>query len=300
MAVPLPEATALSTASPPPLPSLVNARRLRAQRLGRSLRLWVPVGIVVLMLGMCYLWPLVYQLPSPTNGNILQASEPPFSPGHWLGTDPVGVDIFSQIVYGGRVAFEIGISVTLIGMAVGGTIGVIAGYFGGWTDAVLSRVLDVLIAFPALVLALVISQALGPNERDVILALSAFSIPGLGRYVRGTVLVLRSAPYMTAARLSGTRGWRIMLRHIVPNIAPVLVTFGLISVGLTIILEGALDYLGYGIPPPSATWGSMIASGQTVMTAQPEYVIIPSMFLLVTVVALYLVGDALRERWGVQ
>lgn len=300
MAVPVPDAGTLLTGGQTPLPSLVNARRLRMQRLGRSLRLWVPAGVLILLLAMCFLWPLVYQMPSSTNGNILDASEPPFSPGHWLGTDPVGVDIFSQIVYGGRVAFEIGITVNVIGIVIGSLVGVVAGYFGGWTDAVIARVLDVLIAFPGLVLALVISQALGPNVRDVILALCALSIPGLGRYVRGTVLVMRSSAYMTAAKLSGTRGWRIMIRHIVPNIAPVLATFGLIGIGFTIIIEGALDYLGYGIPPPQATWGSMIATGQTVMTAQPEYVIIPSIFLLVTVVALYLLGDALRERWGVQ
>jgi peptide/nickel transport system permease protein len=303
MAAPLPEpalASVLAPQTPPGLPSLVTSRQLRSQRLGRALRLWIPTGVLIFLLAMCFLLPLVYQLPSPTNGNILEASMPPFSPGHILGTDPVGVDIFSQIVYGGQEAFEVAIATTIIGLVVGSVIGITAGYFGRWVDGVLSRVLDVLIAFPALVLALVIAQGLGPSKFHLILALSAFAIPTVGRVTRGSTLVLRSQPFMTAARLAGTRGWRIIVRHIVPNIMPTLVTFSLLGIGILIILEGALDYLGYGTPPPEPSWGNMIATGQTVMTAQPEYVLIPSIFLLVTVIALNMLGDALRERWGVQ
>ena len=299
MAIPIPDAT-LATAAPPPLPSLVSARQLRAQRIGRALRLWVPAGILILMLALCFLWPLVYHLPSPTNGNIIEAQEPPFSPGHWLGTDAVGVDIFSQLVYGGRVAFEVSAATTVIGMVIGCALGVTAGYVGGWTDAVISRVLDILIAFPALVLALVIAEGLGPSEMHVIWALAVFSIPAFGRVSRGATLVVRGLPYMVAARLAGTRGWKIIARHVLPNIMPGIVTFSLLGIGIVIILEGALDFLGYGIPAPGASWGSMIANGQQVLTAQPEYVVIPSIVLLITVVALNMLGDALRERWGVQ
>jgi len=299
MAAPLPDVT-LATRAQSPLPSLVNARQLRTQRLGRALRLWVPVGVLILMLAMCFIWPLVYKLPSPTNGNIVVNNEPPFSPGHWLGTNVQGVDIFSQLVYGGQVAFEIGAAVTAIGIAIGGTLGVVAGYSGGWGDAVISRVLDILIAFPALVLALVIAEGLGPSEFHVILALSVFGIPAVGRIARGATLTIRGLPYITAAGLAGTRRWRIIGRHIVPNIMPRIVTFSLLGIGVVIILEGALDFLGYGIPPPEASWGNMISNGQQVLTAQPEYVLIPSIALLITVVSLNMLGDALRERWGVQ
>ena len=299
MAIPIPDAM-LSTAAPPPLPSLVSARQLRAQRIGRALRLWVPAGILIVMLALCFLWPIVYHLPSATNGNIIEAQEPPFSPGHWLGTDAVGVDIFSQLVYGGRVAFEVSAATTLIGMVIGMALGVTAGYVGGWTDAVIYRVLDILIAFPALVLALVIAEGLGPSELHVIWALAVFSIPAFGRVSRGATLVVRGLPYMVAARLAGTRGWKIIARHVLPNIMPGIVTFSLLGIGIVIILEGALDFLGYGIPAPGASWGSMIANGQQVLTAQPEYVVIPSIVLLITVVALNTLGDALRERWGVQ
>ena len=299
MAAPFPETT-LATPVPPPLPSLVNARGLRAQRLGRALRLWVPAGILILLLAVCFLLPLVVTLPSSTNGDIIVNNEPPFSPGHWLGTNVQGVDIFSQLVYGGQVAIEISLAVTVVGMAIGGTLGVVAAYFGGWVDAVISRLLDILLAFPVLVLALVIAEGLGPSERNVIAALSAFSIPAFGRIARGATLTIRGLPYMTAARLCGTRAWRIIARHVLPNVMPVIVTFSLLGIGVVIILEGALDFLGYGIPAPEASWGSMIASGQQVLTAQPEYVLIPSIVLLITVVALNTLGDALRERWGVQ
>ena len=299
MAAPIPDTT-LATAAPPLLPSLVSARRLRSQRLGRGLRLWVPAAILIALLAVCFLLPLVITLPSSTNGNIIYNQEPPFSPGHLLGTNVQGVDIFSQLVYGGQVAFEVSIAVTLIGMVIGCTLGVTAAYFGGWADAVISRVFDILIAFPALVLALVIAEGLGPSETHVIWALAVFSIPAFGRISRGSTLTIRALPYMTAARLSGTRPGRIIARHILPNIVPGIVTFSLLGIGVVIILEGALDFLGYGIPSPEASWGSMIAAGQQVMTAQPEYVLIPSIVLLITVVALNTLGDALRERWGVQ
>ena len=299
MAAPLPNVT-LASPHPPPLPSLINARRLRTQRLGRALRLWVPVGVLILILAICFLLPLVVTLPSATSGNIIVNNEPPFSPGHILGTDVQGVDIFSQLVYGGQVAFEVGISVTVIGIVIGGTLGVIAAYFGGWVDAVISRVFDILIAFPALVLALVIAEGLGPTEMHVIWALAVFGIPAIGRVARGATLTIRGLPFMTAARLAGTRRWRIIARHVVPNIFPSIVTFSLLGLGIIIILEGALDFLGYGIQRPKPSWGNMISNGQQILSVQPEYVLIPSIALLITVAALNMLGDALRERWGTQ
>jgi len=145
----------LATPAAPPLPGLVSARSLRSQRIGRALRLWVPGGILIAVLGICFVLPLVVTMPPSDSGNIIYNNEAPLSPGHLLGTNVQGVDIFSQLVAGGQVAFEISLSVTVIGIVLGGLLGVTAGYFGGWVDAVISRVLDVLIAFPALILALV-------------------------------------------------------------------------------------------------------------------------------------------------
>ena len=265
----------------------------------RGLRLWLPAGFLILMLGACFIWPNIYPVPNPVRGSVLQAGLPPLSPGHVFGTDPVGNDVFSRILYGGQVSFEVGFAVTAIGLVVGSLLGVIAGYWGGTVDTVLSRVLDVLIAFPALVLALVIAEGLGPSEVHVIWALTVFSIPAFGRIARGATIALREQTFILAARLSGTRRWRMIARHIVPNIAPQLLTFGLLGFGVVIILEGALSFLGLGIPLPEASWGSMIAQGQQTLSASPDLVLIPSAFLFATVLSLNLLGDALRERWAV-
>jgi peptide/nickel transport system permease protein len=294
MAAPLPEllVTAETDRTRPP--------RARARAgWGRSLRLWVPAGFLILLAAACFIWPHVYPVPKPVGGSVLNAGLPPLSPGHIFGTDPVGNDVFSRILYGGQVSFEVGLAVTAIGLVIGGLLGMTAAYWGGAVDTVISRVLDVLIAFPALVLALVIAEGLGPSELHVIWALAVFSIPATGRIARSATLALREQTFMLAARLSGTRGPRILLRHVIPNITPQLMTFSLLGIGVIIILEGALSFLGLGIPLPEASWGSMIAQGSQSLSSTPYLVLIPSAFLFATVLSLNLVGDALRERWGV-
>jgi peptide/nickel transport system permease protein len=290
-----------------PLPDLLapagraKAASTRARRGGwtRGLRIWIPAGFLILLAGACFIWPHIYPVPKPVGGSVLNAGLPPLSPGHIFGTDPVGNDVFSRILYGGQVSFEVGLAVTAIGLLVGGLLGMAAGYWGGAADTVISRVLDVLIAFPALVLALAIAEGLGPSEVHVIWALAVFSIPATGRIARGATIALREQTFMLAARLSGTRGWRVIARHVVPNIMPQLMTFSLLGIGVIIILEGALSFLGLGIPLPEASWGSMIAQGQQSLSASPDLVLIPSAFLFATVLALNLLSDALRERWSV-
>jgi peptide/nickel transport system permease protein len=293
MSAPLPELLAPGAA--------VERAAVRPRARGgwaRGLRLWLPAGFLILLLGACFIWPNIYPVPNPVRGSVLQSGLPPLSPGHIFGTDPVGNDVFSRILYGGQVSFEVGFAVTGIGLVIGSLLGIAAGYWGGATDTIISRVLDVLIAFPALVLALAIAEGLGPSEVHVIWALSVFSIPAFGRIARGATLALREQTFMLASRLSGTRGWRVILRHIIPNVMPQLMTFSLLGVGVAIILEGALSFLGLGIPLPEASWGSMIAQGQQTLSASPDLVLIPSAFLFATVVSLNLVGDSLRERWA--
>ena len=184
--------------------------RRGARGAGRStLRHRVPAGVLILIVGACFLWPLVYPVPNPVGGSILDSGLPPFSPGHIFGTDPVGNDIFSRILYGGRVSFEVGHRRHPHRPGDRRPAREVAGYRGGAVDAVIMRVLDVLIAFPALVLALAIAEGLGPSELHVIWALSFFSIPAFARLARGATLRLRGQTFMLAARLSGTRAWRI-------------------------------------------------------------------------------------------
>jgi peptide/nickel transport system permease protein len=246
-----------------------------------------------------FVWPLIGPVGKPTGGNILNANIEPFTSGHLFGTDPVGNDIWSRILYGGRSSIEIALAVQLIGLVVGGSFGAFAGYWGGLLDSVLMRILDVLIAFPALVLALAIAESLGPSKFHTILALSFFSVPAFARISRAATLRLRERTFILAARLSGTGSPRILARHVAPNILPQLVTFGLLGMGVIIILEGALSFFGLGIPPPNPSWGNMIFDGQGILSAEPRLVFVPSAFLFVTVLSFNLLGDALRSRWSV-
>ena len=273
------------------------SRRARG-RLRRTLKITLPAALLVLIVFLCFLWPLIYPVPSPTFTNILDSNLAIFAKGHFLGTDSVGYDEWSRILYGGRTSLEIALAVNAIGLVVGGLFGALAGYAGGIRDAVMMRFVDVLIAFPAIVLALAIAERLGPSEFHVILALSVFSIPAFARLSRAATLRVREQPFIVAARLSGTRTHRILLRHLVPNILPQLTTFTLLGMGITIVLEGALSFLNLGIPAPAPSWGNMIAQGQTVLTAEPRFVLIPSVALFITVLSLNLLGDGLREHWS--
>jgi peptide/nickel transport system permease protein len=262
----------------------------------RNLDVIIPGTLIGLLLFLCFVWPLFGTVPPPTGGNILDANIPSFSSGHPLGTDQVGNDLWSRLLYGGRNSLEIAFAVNVIGLVLGGLLGAFAAFWGSFTDTVIMRVLDVLIAFPSLVLALAIAQSLGPSKLHTIYALSFFSVPAFARLARAQTLRLRERPFMLAARLAGTRAPRILLRHVAPNIMPALVTFGLLGIGVTIILEGALSFLGLGIPPPQPSWGNMIFEGQAVLSAEPKLVLLPSAFLFVTVLAFNLLGDALRAR----
>jgi peptide/nickel transport system permease protein len=296
MAAQLPEADAR-------VPSIALApagSELVAPRRGwlRSLDVAIPAAMLGFLLFLFFVWPLIGPVGKPTGGNILNANIEPLRSAHLFGTDPVGNDIWSRILYGGRNSIEIALAVQLIGLMVGGSFGAFAGYWGGLLDSVLMRVLDVLIAFPALVLALAIAESLGPSKFHTILALSFFSVPAFARISRAATLRLRERTFILAARLSGTGSPRVLLRHVAPNILPQLVTFGLLGMGVIIILEGALSFFGLGIPPPNPSWGNMIFDGQGILSAEPRLVFVPSAFLFMTVLSFNLLGDALRSRWS--
>jgi peptide/nickel transport system permease protein len=229
---------------------------------------------------------------------VLETYLPALSPGHLLGTDPNGNDILSRLLNGGRTSLTIAGAVNVLGLVVGGTLGALSGYVGGVLDTVIMRLLDVLIAFPSLVLTLAVAQSLGPSMRNTILALAFFSIPAFARISRAATLRLRGQPFMAAAELCGTPAWRVLLRHVAPNIAPQLITFGMLGMGITIIIEGALSFLGLGIPPPAPSWGNMVSQGQLSLSATPMLVVWPSVALLVTVLSFNLLGENLRARWG--
>jgi peptide/nickel transport system permease protein len=276
--------------------SLLSERR--SARVLRNLELVLPVAGVVFVVLACFLGPVIFPVTSPSGAGLAGSMLPPLSAGHIFGTDPLGNDILSRILYGGRVSIEVGLGSCALGFAVGGLLGILAGFKAGWTDVVVMRILDIFLSFPSLVLAIMIATYLGASELHVIWAISFFSVPGFARLARAHTLRLREQVFIQAARLSGTSDRRIILRHLVPNVLPGLVTFSFIFVGIAIVLEAGLSFLGLGVPPPAPTWGNMISVGQAYLGSDPYLVLIPAACLFFTVTCLNLAGDALRARWS--
>lgn len=283
------DAVVTGTAPPAPAPARAWLRRLG---------IIVPAALIAVIVLGCFLGPVVLPIPRPTGGDVLNAGLPSFSPGHPLGTDPNGNDILSRILYGGRNSLIVAVSVNVIGLIAGGLFGALSGYAGGALDTLIMRVLDIFIAFPALVLIIAVAQSLGPSEVTAVLALAFFSIPANARVARAATLNLRERPFIAAAQLCGTSRTRMLLRHIVPNIFPQLITFATLGMGLIIVLEGALSFLGLGIPAPAPSWGNMISDGQQSLSATPWLVLWPSGALFLTVLSFNLLGDGLRARWS--
>ncbi|HEY8481574.1 MAG TPA: ABC transporter permease [Spirillospora sp.] len=289
----------MAVADAVPSGGMAGARRARPRRAwAANLAVIIPGGVIALVTLACFLGPLVLPIPKPIGGDILEAQLPAFSPGHPLGTDASGNDVLSRLLYGGRSSLIVAVAVNVLGLAVGGTLGALSAYAGGVVDTIIMRVLDVFIAFPSLVLILAVAQSLGPSRTNSILALAFFAVPAFARVSRAATLSLRELPFMQAAQLCGTRTWRVLLRHIAPNITPQLITFGMLGMGLVIVLEGALSFLGLGIPLPRPSWGNMISEGQESLGATPMLVVWPSVMLFITVLAFNLFGEALRSRWS--
>lgn len=210
----------------------------------------------------------------------------------------MGNDILSRLLHGGQLSLIVGFCTNLAGIVLGGFIGILAGYKGGLIDATIMRVLDVLMAFPALVLAIVVANYLGPSLPNLIGTLTIFTVPLYARIARASTLKQREHIYISAARVVGQRDLSILIRHIAPNAAAPLLTASLLAFGVVIVVEATLSFLGLGIPPPEPTWGNMIARGQASLSTDPALVFVPSALLFLTVISLNLVGDAARRRWG--
>jgi peptide/nickel transport system permease protein len=261
----------------------------------RELDLWIPAAVTAIIVLACFVWPLLGDVPRAVDGNIAMANLPAGSAGHLLGTDMVGNDILARVLAGGRVALEVGVATNVVGLILGGCLGVLAAAAGGILDTVLTRLLDILIAFPAVVLALLVAADLGPGELHVILALTFFTVPAYARLARAHSLQVRGLDFVRAARVSGARTSQTF-GHLIPNVLPRLLTFSFLGISLAISFEAALSFLGLGVVPPAPSWGDMIAQGQEYLSIHPALAVIPSACLVATVVAINLTGDAVRTR----
>ena len=218
------------------------------------------------------------------------------SVAHWLGTDHLGRDIWARVVHGARVSLVVGVASTLLGSGLGGLVGLLSGYAGGRTDLIGQRVLDVLQGLPLLILAIVMSAALGPSIVNVVVAISIPIVPRAARVVRASVLAIREMPYVEAALALGLRHRRVALRHVLPNTMAPFVVLGTAQLGSAILVEAALSFLGLGVPEPYPSWGRMLSvSAAEYAQKAPWLVLFPGIAISLAVFGSNLLGDALRD-----
>jgi peptide/nickel transport system permease protein len=247
------------------------------------------IGIVVFAAAVANLLPL----PSPTDMDMLERRMPP-SAAHWLGTDRLGRDMLSRLVYGARISLTVGVLAPLIGLALGGALGILAGYFRGRLETVVVGAVDVLLAFPPLVLALAVTAYLGQTVANLTYIIGVLSIPAFTRVARAATLSIAKREFVLAARAMGATELRILVRELLPNVFLPLLAFFLLAVAVTIVVEGALSFLGLGVPPPAPSWGSMIGEGRESLESAPFIAFLPSLAMFLTVLSFNLIGDKLR------
>jgi peptide/nickel transport system permease protein len=258
-----------------------------------QLKAGVMLVALVALLGLFAPWL------APYNPRAISLPEELCHPGnaHWLGCDANGTDILSILLYGAQVSLMVALTVTGVSVVVGLVLGSIAGYFGGWRDAVLMRLLDVVFAFPSTILAIGLAASLGPSKGNLILCLSLTGWAGYARLVRGEVRVVSQLEYVEAARALGLTTPRIFAFHLWPNIfSPLLVaaTFGIAG---TILAEASLSFLGIGVPPGTPSWGQLLVFGKDVLLEAPHVATFPGIAILITVVAFHLLGEGLRRKF---
>src|SRR6201988_2284054 len=261
----------------------------RTRRLG--LLFWAAIGWMVFVLLAAILAPLL-PLPSPTDMDMLERRAP-ISALHWLGTDALGRDELARVVYGARISLIVGLCAPIIGLTFGGALGMLAGYFRGRFESVVVGSMDVLLAFPPLILALAVTAYLGQSITHLTLILGLLGVPAFMRVARAATLTLARREFVIAAQALGATHARILLRELLPNVILPLFAFFLLGVAVTIVVEGALSFLGLGVPPPISSWGSMIGEGRDSLDIAPWLSFLPAGIMFLTVLAFNVVGDTL-------
>ena len=281
---------------------LIEAHAPRLRRRARSDRRWsnVTLGVGLTIVGITLIAALFAPWIAPDNPNavnLLASFEPP-SWHHLMGTDNLGRDIFSRVVYAARTDLQIGLVMTYIPLLTCVLLGAVAGYFGGWVDTVLMRLTDVVIAFPFLVLVIAILAIVGPGLTGLYIAVLAVGWSMYARLTRGEMLVLREQQFMLAAEGLGFSRRRIILRHALPNLLRPNLVFSMADIVLNILLAASLSFLGLGVQPPRAEWGAMVADGQNYLLNAWWVTTLPGLVIVAVGVGLSLIGDGLAERLG--
>jgi peptide/nickel transport system permease protein len=253
----------------------------------------IGLTIVVIFVALAILAPVIS--PYDPNAQDLAASIKGPSGSHWLGTDQLGRDVATRLMYGARISLLIGVLAVGIGLVIGVPLGMIAGYYGGWADLAISRFADMMFAFTSILLALTLVAVLGVSLENVIIAVGISVVPVIIRLVRSSVLSLREEPYVEAARALGASNLRIITRHVFRNsLTPVLV-HGTLSIGVSILLAAGLGFLGLGVQSPTAEWGTMLGEGRQFIFSAPHLTTFPGIAIFLAILAFNLLGDGLRD-----
>lgn len=272
-----------------PVPQ-TRARR----RLWRDVQLWVCLALAVALIVVA----LVPQWLAPYDPNAISLSDilKPPSAAHWFGTDQLGRDLLSRVIWGSQISLYVAFCAVLIAGIFGSLFGIAAGYLGGWVDAVAMRIADIQLALPAVILALVLVGAIGFSVFNLVIVLSLANWARFARVTRAEALSLRSRDFVLLAKLAGASRFRVMFAHIVPNVVNTFIVLATLDIGTIIILEATLSFLGLGVQPPTPSWGAMIADGRGYLETAWWICGIPGMVLMVTVLLANQLGDALRDR----
>lgn len=263
-------------------------RRLRETRL-------VNFGLVILgIVVLCAIFAPVISPYDPLKQDYLAIAQAPSS-AHWLGTDDLGRDVLSRIIYGSRVSLQVGAISVVIAVVFGAVLGLLSGYVGGVVDEVIMRFVDSVQAFPGLILALGLTAALGPSIRNVMIAIGFISSPTIARLARAQTLSIRESEYVAAARVSGASASRIISRHIWPNATSPIIVQATLLVATAIVTEASLSFLGVGVQPPTPSWGSMLRTGSQYLEVAPWLAFAPGVAIFLTVLSFNFIGDGLRQ-----
>lgn len=263
----------------------------------RIARAYPQLGIGMTVLAILVFCAVFAPLIAPYSPNQIDATARLEEPtrDHLFGTDTLGRDAFSRIIYGGRVSLFVALSAVAAGTAIGVLLGLISGYGFGWLDTLIMRAADGMLAFPGLILALTIAFALGASLQSIIIALIVVRIPGTARLTRGQVLALRNQDFILAANAIGVRPPRLILRHFLPNLVSIVLIEASLGAGQIVFAEASLSFLGLGVPPPTPSWGGMLRDGYVFLEVNPWLSIIPGFFIFLAVLSFNFIGDGLRD-----
>lgn len=263
------------------------------RKLARHRSAMVGLVITAIIAALALLAPLIAPH-DPLHQNLRQALAPP-SATHWMGTDEFGRDIFSRILFGAGISLQVGLLVVFVSGVSGVILGLLAGFYGGWVDMVISRAIEILLAFPGLLLAIAIVTILGPSLVNALIAISIANIPRYARVTRGVVLAEKQRDYVAATRALGSRDGRLMFRHVLPNILAPIIVLATLGIASAILTAASLSFLGLGAQPPEPEWGAMLSTGRSYIRRAWWITVFPGLAIMITVLAFNLFGDGLRD-----